>query len=252
MDCKNSRVNRLINLKTLSIISVAVICVLLLRHPVSVSAASNNNDCTLDGKQLIFERDYGDAFRFNAQSDSVIDSQWYSSAAGHGVAADVSQNKLFVQSGNDILVKNLVTGADITTITTGLSLGFSGITGAYNGFVYVSAFNAIAKIDTSTNAIDSAFITGTGAASMGLTIGPDNMLYAVDNSVNPANINKYDPVSGSLTGIFIDGSTIPSAGVIGLEGISFGPDNNLYLANSGTEVYRFNGTSGAFIDTFFY
>ena len=78
MDCKNSRVNRLINLKTLSIISVAVICVLLLRHPVSVSAASNNNDCTLDGKQLIFERDYGDAFRFNAQSDSVIDSQWYS------------------------------------------------------------------------------------------------------------------------------------------------------------------------------
>lgn len=251
MDCKNSRVNKLINLKTLSIISVAVICVLLLRHPVSVSAASNNNDCTLDGKQLIFERDYGDAFRFNAQSDSVIDSQWYSSAAGHGVAADVSQNKLFVQSGNDILVKNLVTGADITTITTGLSLGFSGITGAYNGFVYVSAFNAIAKIDTSTNAIDSAFITGTGAASMGLTIGPDNMLYAVDNSVNPANINKYDPVSGSLTGIFIDGSTIPSAGVIGLEGISFGPDNNLYLANSGTEVYRFNGTSGAFIDTFF-
>ena len=28
MDCKNSRVNRIINLKTLSIISVAVICVL--------------------------------------------------------------------------------------------------------------------------------------------------------------------------------------------------------------------------------
>lgn len=56
-------------------------------------------------------------------------------------------------------------------------------------------------------------------------------------------ILRYDGATGTLKGAF-------SLEVIEPHDLIFGPDNNLYLVSDYGEVVRFNGVTGAFIDTF--
>jgi WD40 repeat protein len=50
-----------------------------------------------------------------------------------------------------------------------------------------------------------------------------------------------------LTGVgFVNGGFVNS----GAEGLAFGPDGNLYISTTSNQVQRYNGQTGAFIDTF--
>src|SRR5205807_1972967 len=54
--------------------------------------------------------------------------------------------------------------------------------------------------------------------------------------------------TGAYLGLFADGAI---AGMSGIRGITIGPDGNLYETDFGhSRVYRFNGTTGAFMDIF--
>src|SRR5262249_62201621 len=59
-------------------------------------------------------------------------------------------------------------------------------------------------------------------------------------------VNRYD----AATGDFIDKfASDPS--MTGAKDVEFGPDGNLYVPNNaGADIYRFNGTTGAFMDVF--
>jgi WD40 repeat protein len=107
--------------------------------------------------------------------------------------------------------------------------------------------------------IDNITLSGGsdgGPVSPGdLTFGPDGNLYGI---VEPPHalgeIKRYN----GTTGVFID--TFVSAGSGGLSHpteITFGPDGNLYAGGIGAPIFgspgdikRYNGTTGAFINTF--
>ena len=84
------------------------------------------------------------------------------------------------------------------------------------------------------------------------TVPPDLLVASRANG----RVLRYDGTTGAYVGDFV------SAGSGGLEspiGLTFGPDGNLYVANGykpdGTSpstngVFRYDGTSGAFIDVF--
>lgn len=76
----------------------------------------------------------------------------------------------------------------------------------------------------------------------GIEIGPDGNIYVARSS---SAINRYSP-SGAFLGAFTSGASTIALTVI------FGPDGNLYVGDydSGGEIKRFNGTTGAYIDTF--
>lgn len=83
--------------------------------------------------------------------------------------------------------------------------------------------------------------------------GPDGNLYILSGG---DTVLRYDGV-GSFIDVFIPKG---SNGLDGASDMIFGPDGNLYISNNGAkgptsgdddgEVLRFNGKTGAFIDTF--
>ena len=75
----------------------------------------------------------------------------------------------------------------------------------------------------------------------GITVGPDGYLYGTSNGVK-----RYNNLTGEDTGMFATHASINNA-----VDLAFGPDGNLYVTSHLTsEIYRFNGTTGAFIDVF--
>src|SRR5688572_11453168 len=105
------------------------------------------------------------------------------------------------------------------------------------------------------NGRDGAFIDkfveqGEGglAGPSGLTFGPDGIMYVGSPSTD--RVLRFDR-DGNYIGDFF------RAGSGGLDlpvGITFGPDGNFYVAGAATPqtagVFRYNGTSGEFIDVF--
>jgi Calx-beta domain-containing protein len=89
----------------------------------------------------------------------------------------------------------------------------------------------------------------TGAR--GIDYGPDGNLYvSAESEITPGSwvgfVNRYDASTGRFIDVF---SSDP--GLDGAKDVEFGPDGNLYVPNNvGDNVYRFNGTSGAFMDIF--
>src|SRR6266566_4598731 len=71
-------------------------------------------------------------------------------------------------------------------------------------------------------------------------------LLAVDSAND--SVLSFDPATGAFRGVFI------SAGSGGLGNpvqVVFGPDGNLYVSDRfAASIRRYNGTTGAFIDTF--
>ncbi len=109
------------------------------------------------------------------------------------------------------------------------------------------------RYDGTTGAFLGTFASGGGLiAPYGIQFGPDHNLY-VAGGVS-GNVVRYNGITGQFIDQFVPQG---SGGLVFADGIVFGPDGNLYVADnrgSGAErpsdVLRYNGTTGMFIDTF--
>jgi hypothetical protein len=86
-------------------------------------------------------------------------------------------------------------------------------------------------------------------APRGIDYGPDGNLY-VSSENNPSDplgyVIRYDGVTGDLIDRFASDPSLNGA-----KDVEFGPDGNLYVPNNvGSNIYRFDGTTGSFMDVF--
>ncbi len=85
--------------------------------------------------------------------------------------------------------------------------------------------------------------SGTLSLPSNCTFGPDRQLYVTDGT----RIVRLDLDADTIS-VFVSSG---SGGLNSPGFITFGPDDNLYVANLATsEILRYNGTTGAFIDAF--
>jgi streptogramin lyase len=177
-------------------------------------------------------------------------------------------NNLYVVTvANTVLRYNSNTGAFVSTFVSQGSGGLSvtdpsGLAFGPDGNLYVpSGTNQVLEYNGTTGAFISAFVSaGSGglSAPAGITFGPDGNLYVCNGSntheilrySGPLNANpgSADPASGQSGAVFV---APQSGGLFQPVRAIFGPDGNLYAVGGQTDgVLRYNGTTGAFIDTF--
>ena len=81
-----------------------------------------------------------------------------------------------------------------------------------------------------------------------LVLGPDGNIYVASRNSNGGPLQRLDREADWNV------CSTGSGGVSVSHGLAFGPDGNLYVGSGGdgtnSSVLRFNGTTGAFIDTF--
>jgi streptogramin lyase len=176
-------------------------------------------------------------------------------------------NLYVVTLSNNVLRYNSSTGAFISTFVSQASGGLSvsdpsGLAFGPDGNLYVASkgTNQVLSYNGTTGAFISAFVSaGLGGLSgpTGITFGADGNLYV--GSFNNNEIMRYngplaanpgtaDPASGQSGATFVATS---SGGVFQPYHAIFGPDGNLYVTGEQTDgVLRYNGTTGAFINTF--
>jgi DNA-binding beta-propeller fold protein YncE len=182
-----------------------------------------------------------------------------------GITLGPDGNVYVAENGGAVLRYNGSTGAFLGTFVTQGSGGLSGVYGLAfgpDGNLYVAseATNQVLEYNASTGAFLNAFVTaGSGGLNnpRGVTFGPDGNLYVSSNGTN-AVLRYQGPLGNS------PGSPLPAAGQSGATFVApssgglylplyaiFGPDSNLYVdGNQDEGILRFNGTTGAFIDTF--
>ena len=95
--------------------------------------------------------------------------------------------------------------------------------------------------------LSGEFVSSIGVPS-NLVFGPNGNLYATTDVKR--GVEQYNGKTGADMGLFASGQ-----GIVAPRGLTFGPDGNLYVSNFqafGTpgNVLRFNGVTGAFINTF--
>jgi WD40 repeat protein len=113
--------------------------------------------------------------------------------------------------------------------------------------------NSILRYDGLTGEFLGAFVPNDANSPIqpfGIAYGPDDNLYVA--SAVTHDVFRYDgrtgaplPAPGRSGAIFVPGSEVQGFPF----SITFGPDGNLYVAGS-VQVFRFDGTTGATIDTF--
>src|SRR3954453_224971 len=73
-----------------------------------------------------------------------------------------------------------------------------------------------------------------------------DFLVSISNNAGTRNEVDRFTENGSFVGVFASGNGMSTP-----EGLSFGPDGNLYVANFASgAILRFNGATGAFINQF--
>jgi sugar lactone lactonase YvrE len=146
-----------------------------------------------------------------------------------------------------------------------------GIAYGPDGNLYVNdtTQNSILRYNGNTGAFQNVFVSNSanggldnlvGELPKGLlipgdmTFGPDGNLYVV--SANTGQILRYNGSTGAFMDVFVAAG---SGGLTNPQDLKFGKDGNLYvssqagdgLAASGNgQIFRYDGTTGAFIDLF--
>jgi WD40 repeat protein len=125
-----------------------------------------------------------------------------------------------------------------------------------DGRLYVSGrySHNIVRFDINSGAYDVFVGTGTGGLSLpwGIAFGPDGNLYATSviegSPGTTSTVKRYNGATGAYLGDFV---TAGSGGLDNANGVSFGPDGNLYVVSFNShEVKRYDGQTGAFIGNF--
>lgn len=101
--------------------------------------------------------------------------------------------------------------------------------------------------------IDELIAPGSGGLmnARGIEVGPDGHLYLGVNSdpsdpVQTGVVLSFDSESGAFRGVFASHSSMKGA-----KDVEFGPDGSLYVTdNRSNSIFRFDGSTGAFIDVF--
>ena len=156
---------------------------------------------------------------------------------------NVTGSTFLVSEDNNVVRINATTGAVVATYPTGVPN--DGATFGPDGSLYVADYynNQILHYDAAGNFL-SSFGSGQLSNPQGLTFGPDGNLYVTN--VN-STVEKYSP-TGTFLGTFI---TAGSGGLDNAKAIVWGPDGNAYVASFfNSEVIRYNGTTGAFMNVF--
>jgi sugar lactone lactonase YvrE len=188
-----------------------------------------------------------------------------------GITLGPDGNVYVAGNGGAVRRYNGTTGAYINTFVSQGSggLAFNNVAGLAfgpDGNLYVASGNTnqVLEYSGSTGAFVRAFVAAGSGGLINpreLTFGPDGNLYVTmwDSNSGAKGVMRYEgpqggspgaplPASGQTGANFIAPST---PGLLRPLDVVFGPDGNLYVDDGqAVAVLRFNGTTGAFIDTF--
>ncbi|MBI2825394.1 MAG: PEP-CTERM sorting domain-containing protein [Planctomycetia bacterium] len=218
-----------------------------------VTFLSLASSAAADSDLIVAGRDSDSVFRFNQVTGAAVGTQPFASGGGLDQAVGVRygpDGNLYVASQGTGEVKryNAVTGAFIDNFITAHSGGLGGPADIrfHNGLLYVADFFAgsVYRYNAATGAfVDSLGLGGLAAQPTGLKFDSAGNLYVSSFANN--RVVKYDPTQppASQYSVFASGN-----GLNGPAGLTFGPDNNLYVVDLlGFDVRKFDGTTGAFI-----
>lgn len=163
---------------------------------------------------------------------------------------------------NDVLRFNGTTGAFLGDFAdSGQLTDPRGVVFGTDGNLYVADGNGpgrVLRYDGSTGAFIDVFVSsGSGGLNhpSAMLFGPDGSLYVMDTA--DSQILRFEGPGDKHPGAFIDTFVSPGSGGMHQPlSMAFGPDGNLYVANSFANdptsggVLRYDGKTGAFIDTF--
>ena len=174
-----------------------------------------------------------------------------------GLARGLDGN-IYVSSGttNQVLRYSGTTGTYLGVAASGNGLsGPLGLIFGADGSLYVSSYfnNEVLHFNATTGAYLGVAASGGGLSGPdGLGFGPDGNLYVASTRPDPSTgttpdqVIRYNPTTGVSLGVFASGT-----GTQGFTGMTFGPDNNLYVsAINSSQVLRYNGTTGASLGVF--
>jgi sugar lactone lactonase YvrE len=117
----------------------------------------------------------------------------------------------------------------------------------------------ILRYDQATGAFIGTFVAEAGAQPVDMALGSDGSFYVTSGlslSSNPSDptafsVRRYDAQTGAFRDVFAIGGLLDFP-----QGLTFGPDGNLYVNNQGSAisgvngVLRYNGKTGSFLDVF--
>jgi hypothetical protein len=166
--------------------------------------------------------------------------------AGFRVAPGLNST-LLVSCDNSVQVVNPATRTLVTSYPT--ALADDGVAVGPDGSLYEGDYynNQILHF-SATGTLLGSFGSAQLIAPQGLTFGPDGNLYVTCTN-GPTNgfVDKFSP-SGTFLGMFVPGG---SGGLSNAKQIIWGPDGSAYVTSYfNSEVIRYNGTTGAFLNVF--
>lgn len=175
-----------------------------------------------------------------------------SCAFAHAGAADLFVGN-FVSGDQSVKRYNGSTGASLgdfianSNAPGALSFPLGGAFGPDGNFYVSSSDNdQVLRYNGKTGAFINAFANSASGLSdpAGLVFHKGSLYVA--SSSSPGAVLRYNASNGQFQGDFVAPG---SAGLTDPEGLTFGPDGNLYVTTDGGSVLRFDGTTGAPIGT---
>lgn len=196
-----------------------------------------------DGNLYVSSSRVGEILRYGGNTGEYIDL--FTEQYGPNNLAFGPDGNLYTSNyyNNEILRLDGTTGAFVDTfvVTNTRFRRLESITFGPDGHLYIGGENgSILRYDGSTGEFIDTFVVFGGP----FVFGPQNKVYVSDRK----KVLRYNSTTRRYIDVFIDEG---SGNLDDAKILAFGPDNNLYiLDDDGRNILRFNGVSGAFIDTY--